>query len=62
MCDDGALAIKNAVKFSGVSRSLLYDAMRRGELAFVRIRSRRLIPKRELVRWLARDVVKADVA
>jgi excisionase family DNA binding protein len=50
---DGCVGIHEAVRFSGLSRSTLYAAMDIGELAFVKIGRRRLLPRRALVEWLA---------
>jgi hypothetical protein len=50
---DGCLDVLEAVEFSGLSRSKLYSEMDLGRLCYV-IRGRwRLIPKRELKRYLA---------
>ena len=51
---DGALRVRDAVAFSGLSRTALYELIQSGELASVRIGKRRLIPKRALVQLLAR--------
>ncbi len=50
---DGCLGIREAAAFSGLSRSTLYAAMDRGHLRFVTRGRRRLIPKRELIRYLS---------
>lgn len=50
---EGALRIKDAVEWSGVGRSQLYAAMARGELPFVKVGKRRLIPKSALRNFLA---------
>jgi len=51
---DGALPLPEAVKFTGCSRSVLYEQMQQGELRFVTVGRRRLIPKRALVEFLAK--------
>jgi len=51
---DGALPIPEAVKFSGCSRSVLYEQMELGMLAFLKVGRRRLIPRRALVEFLAK--------
>ena len=56
---DGALGVNDAVEFSGLSRSELYEAMRNGALKFCKRGKRRLIPKRALVRLLA-DGLQGD--
>ena len=53
---DGCLAIPEAVRFSGLSRSTLYKAMEAGELPFVKIGRRRLLPRQALVQWLAQGL------
>ena len=45
---DGAMTIEEAIRFAGVGRSFLYEAMARGELAYVKIGAARRIPRR---RW-----------
>lgn len=57
MVRDGAMTIQEAMRFAGVSRSTLYEAMARGELAFVKIGTARRIPRRALELWLARHLV-----
>jgi hypothetical protein len=51
---DGALSLREAVAFSGLSRSELYRAMERGDLAFAIYGRRRLVPRAALVALLAR--------
>jgi excisionase family DNA binding protein len=50
---DGCFSIAEAARFSGLSRSTLYEAMESGLLPFVKIGRRRLVPRRALVEWLA---------
>lgn len=59
---DGCLTIAQATRFSGLSRSTLYEAMDRGELPFVKIGRRRLLPRLSLVRWLGRGLHGGNVA
>ena len=54
---DGAMTVPEAMRFAGVGRSFLYEAMARGELAYVKIGNARRIPRRALELWLARHVV-----
>lgn len=54
---DGAMTIQEATRFTGLSRSFLYEAMARGELPYVKVASARRIPRRALEEWLARHVV-----
>lgn len=59
---DGMLGIKDAVKFSGLSKTMLYRYMDRGELPYSKMGpgSRRLIPKRALVTLMAEHMVIGD--
>jgi hypothetical protein len=50
---DGALGIADAMAFSGLGRTHLYQALGSGRLAYVIKGRRRLIPKRGLVAYLA---------
>jgi hypothetical protein len=50
---EGAMHIEAAVKWSGLSRSKLYQAMALGNLQYVKDGKRRLIPKRGLRDYLA---------
>jgi excisionase family DNA binding protein len=56
---DGALPVPEAVRFTGCSRSVLYEQMESGMLAFVKVGRRRLIPKRALIEFLARRLANA---
>ena len=51
--EEGALRLKDAVEWSGVGRSQLYYAMDRGELQYLKIGTRRLIPRCALRDYLA---------
>jgi excisionase family DNA binding protein len=55
---DGCLAVEEATEFSGIGRSELYLRMERGELPFVKIGRRRLIPPRALVKLLEENLVQ----
>lgn len=54
------MTIQEAALFSGVGRSFLYEAMKRGELPYVKIGSARRIPKRALEEWLAKNVALSN--
>ena len=54
---DGTLTVEAAVAFSGVSRAQLYRHMANGELTFVKLGKRRLIPRNSLRALLANAVV-----
>ena len=57
---DGAIAVAEAVRFSGLSRATLYSAMSDGDLAYIKRGRRRLIPRRALVAWLADGLKRPD--
>ena len=50
---DGCLSIADAVAFSGLSRSRLYEHIRAGDFPTVKDGRRRLVPRRALIRFLA---------
>lgn len=54
---DGTMSVQEATRFTGLSRSFLYEAMARGELAYVKIGNARRIPRQALELWLARHLV-----
>lgn len=56
LVQDGLLSVKEAIQFSGVKMTLLYALMGRGELPFVKIGDRRLIPRRALVELAAKSL------
>lgn len=56
---DGCLSVREAVKFSGLSRAELYLRMGDGRLAYVKHGVRRLIPKKSLVELLAANLTPA---
>ena len=51
---DGCCDLTAAIGFSGLSRSQLYVEMQGGTLPFVKVGKRTLIPKRALIRFLAK--------
>jgi hypothetical protein len=57
-----AHSIPAAVKASGLSRTWLYGAMQRGELAFVQMGGRRLILDDDLRELLRRNRVEGGAA
>jgi hypothetical protein len=59
---DGLFNIPGAMRFSGWSRTRLFTAMRKGHLAYVKSGRQTLIPRRELVRALAADLVVPTAA
>ncbi len=50
---DGCLSIAEAVEFSRISRSRLYECIATGDLLTVKNGRRRLVPRRALIRFLA---------
>jgi excisionase family DNA binding protein len=54
-----AISVREAVDTSGMSRAFLYEAMRAGELTFLKIGRRRLILVDDLRAWLASKRSKA---
>ncbi len=60
LCEDGVVALKpEDLRPYGLSRSQAYEMIRAGELDLVKVRGRRFIPKKSLVRLLARGLVPA---
>jgi excisionase family DNA binding protein len=52
-CADGALSIDGAAAFANVGRTEIYEAVKRGELELFHHGRRALVPKRQVVEWLA---------
>ncbi len=50
---DGAMTVQQGVQFSAIGRSALYAAMSRGDLRWLKVGKRRLIPRKALVAFLA---------
>ena len=57
LVQDGLMAVAEAAKFVGLSRSELYVRMERGELAYCRLGRRRLIPRRALLNLAQQNLV-----
>ena len=47
-----AYSVDEAARLTGLSRDLLYDEMRRGNLTYVKVGRRRLITRRHLEQFL----------
>ena len=60
LVDGGLQTIGEATAFTRLSRSALYGLMDRGELVYVKIGRRRLIPKQALVELAQRGLVVRD--
>ena len=56
---DGAVSVADAVEFTGLGRTQLYDCMTAGQLRYFKAGSRRLILRSELQKFLA-DLVTAS--
>jgi len=56
---DGALGIPEACEFTGLGQSFLYALMEDGQLKFIKVGRRRVIPRVELRRLLAKSLVGA---
>jgi excisionase family DNA binding protein len=54
--DDGAVDVTEACRFTGIGRSFLYGLMDAGQLNYVKLGKRRLIPRAELKRLLAESL------
>jgi len=59
---DGLMSVRDAAKFSGLGKTTLYGLMDSGRLAYVRVGRARRIPKRELMRFLAGQLVPRRTA
>ncbi len=47
-----AYSVDEAARLTGLSRDLLYDEMRRGNLAYIKVGRRRLITRQQLQQFL----------
>ncbi len=50
---EGAMTVDEAIKWSGIGRSLLFKAMNGGKLPYIQSGTRRLIPRLALKRMMA---------
>jgi excisionase family DNA binding protein len=50
-----AYSVSEAAAITGLSRDLLYDQMRAGRLAYLKVGRRRIITRRHLQDFLTRD-------
>ena len=55
----GVMNILEAAEYARLSRAEIYRAMGAGELAFVKVGRRRMIPKNAIIAWLGRHLVAA---
>ena len=56
---DGCVSVKEAASFLGISKSTVYQLMESGELRYVRLGGRRLVPRRLLTQLLAQHLTEA---
>jgi excisionase family DNA binding protein len=57
LLEDGVMTVPEGQQFSRLSRSALYALMERGELAYVKLGKRRMIPRRALMEMMERGLV-----
>ena len=57
LVEDGLLTVREAQEYCRLSRSDLYARMERGELAYVKLGRRRLIPRRALIQLAGQNLV-----
>lgn len=57
LVSEGTLTIPEACRLSGLGRTYLYSLMEKRELMYVKCGKRRLIPRKELQRFLADGLV-----
>lgn len=55
---DGTADVNEACQFLSIGRSRLYELMTRGDVAYLKVGARRLIPREELRRFLARQMAR----
>jgi len=56
VCAAGALTIKSASEFTGISRTVLYELITEGRLTPIRLGRRVLLPKVQLIAILANGI------
>jgi excisionase family DNA binding protein len=59
MLEEGLRTLQEAQAFTRLSRSTIYSLMEKGELPFVKIGRRRLLPYRGLIELVARGLTGA---
>lgn len=59
---EGMRTVSEAVDFTHLSRSMLYELMETGRLAYAKIGRRRLIPHRALVELMGESLVVRSAA
>ena len=56
VAEEGSMSVDDAVKFTHLSRTEIYRAMKSGQVVFTKIGKRRLIMRRSLVAFLERGI------
>ena len=56
LVSDGVLDVRAACGLLGISRTAVYDLMRTGNLPFINLGRRRLIPKRAVISLLVKHL------
>lgn len=59
---DGLLTVGAAVEFTGLPRTTVYALIQQGEVPSLKVGRRRLVPKRALVDYLAKQLDSPDAA
>ena len=59
LMSDGVLPVPAAAQFMGISRSTLYELLGTGELVSIKIRGKRVVPRKALVAFLHQCAAKA---
>lgn len=54
---DGAMTITEAMEWSGIGKTRLYDMIKEGRLAYVQMGGRKLIPRKGLRELLEKGLV-----
>jgi len=53
MLVQGVVTARESAEFLGISRTTLWDLMDQGDLVWLRLRGRRMVPRRALVDYLS---------
>jgi excisionase family DNA binding protein len=59
LAEKGTAGVEEACRFLGIGRTNLYALMGSGELKFIKLGARRLIPRAELERFLTEQLTAA---
>jgi excisionase family DNA binding protein len=57
----GAMTIRQAIEFAGVKRTFLYHCMTDKKLPYIKLGTRRLIPRKALEQFLADHLLQREV-